>query len=141
MSTARVRPNHQITIPKELADKLHLEVGDILEAEALSGKLVLVPQRTKEREQEREFSPTKRKMLARVRHKIDRIRSGALSSRGLTLPEAALAVEAGLVASDQRWWWLEDWQRGERQAERNIQGQRTQVFADAGELIRDLRAR
>lgn len=139
MSTTRVRPRHQITIPKDVAERLHLEVGDILEAEAQSGKLVLAPQRAKAREQKPGLSPAEQKTLARVQGKIERIRKDSVSSRGLTPTEAALAVKAGLIASDQQWWWLEDWQQGERQAERDLRSGRTRQFEDAGDLIRDLR--
>jgi AbrB family looped-hinge helix DNA binding protein len=38
VSTTRIGPKHQITIPKDVFDALHLDVGDILEAEVESGK-------------------------------------------------------------------------------------------------------
>lgn len=141
MSTTWVRPGHRIIIPKDVAEKLHLEVGDALEAEVRRGKLVFVPKRAKEHKQEPERSPAERRMLARIRRKLDRIRTDLISARGLTPREAELAAEAGLITTEQRWWWTEQWQRGERQAERELRAGRTKAFGSAEDLIRDLRAR
>ena len=45
MQITRVSPKHQITIPKEVFEKLRLEVGDFLEVEATQGGLLLVPKK------------------------------------------------------------------------------------------------
>ena len=45
MSVVKVRPRHQITIPKEIFNKLHLEEGDFIEAKAEDQKIVLVPKK------------------------------------------------------------------------------------------------
>jgi AbrB family looped-hinge helix DNA binding protein len=45
MQITRVSPKHQITIPKEAFEKLHLEVGDFLEVETTEEGLLLIPQK------------------------------------------------------------------------------------------------
>ncbi len=45
MPITRISPKHQITIPKEAFEKLHLEVGDFLEANVTEGGLLLIPKK------------------------------------------------------------------------------------------------
>jgi len=45
MQTTRISPKHQITIPKEVFEKLHLEVGDILEVDMTEEGLLLIPKK------------------------------------------------------------------------------------------------
>jgi len=45
MSTTRIGPKHQITIPKEIFEALNLEVGDFLEAGIEDNTIVLVPKK------------------------------------------------------------------------------------------------
>ena len=45
MQTTRISPKHQITTPKEVFEKLHLEVGDILEVDMTEEGLLLVPKK------------------------------------------------------------------------------------------------
>jgi AbrB family looped-hinge helix DNA binding protein len=45
MSTTRIGPKHQITIPKDIFETLNLEVGDFLEAGIEDNTIVLVPKK------------------------------------------------------------------------------------------------
>jgi AbrB family looped-hinge helix DNA binding protein len=45
MLITRVSPKHQITIPKEAFEKLHLETGDLLEVDITEEGLLLVPKK------------------------------------------------------------------------------------------------
>lgn len=45
MPITRISPKHQITIPKEAFEKLHLEVGDFLEVDATEEGLLLIPKK------------------------------------------------------------------------------------------------
>jgi len=45
MSTTRIGPKHQITIPKDIFEALNLEVGDFLEAGIEDNTIVLVPKK------------------------------------------------------------------------------------------------
>lgn len=44
MPKVKIGKKHQITIPKEVFEKLNLEEGEYLEVKAEEGKVVLVPQ-------------------------------------------------------------------------------------------------
>ena len=67
-------------------------------------------------------------VLARAKRKIRAINEDVLNSRGLTEDEADAAIEAGLIAADQKCWWLEDWQKRHRKAEEDIRKGRIQEF-------------
>lgn len=58
--------------------------------------------------------------LASAKQKICAINEDVLNSRGLTEDEADAAIEAGLIGADQKYWWLEDWQKRYRKAEEDI---------------------
>jgi len=48
------------------------------------------------------------------------------------------AVEALATAEDQAWFWTEEWQAGEREAETDLAAGRYQVFDKMEDLIDDL---
>lgn len=58
--------------------------------------------------------------LGSAKRKIQAINEDVLDSEGLTEDEADAAIEAGLIAADQKYWWLEDWQKRHRKAEADI---------------------
>ena len=62
-----------------------------------------------------------KKELETIKRKIKAIQENLTDSEGLTRREADIAAKAGLVAEDQKWWWTEEWQAGEREAEADIQ--------------------
>ena len=135
MSTVRIGPSRQVTLPADVLEKLDLGAGDALEAEVREGKLVLTPKSAGL------LAPEERKLLQQARRKIARIRKDLGRSKGLTPAEADLAARAGLIQEDQRWWWTEAWQGGERQAERDLKAGRVKVFESANDLLQDLRKR
>ena len=141
MSRTRIGPNHQIKIPTHVFARLHLAVGDVLEVETRAGKLLLVPKNTSQRTKSADMTEREQKLLARAHRKMRRIRQDPVSSRGLTPEEADMAARAGLIAADERWWWTEDWQQGEREAEGDVRAGRTKAFESVKELINDLRGR
>ena len=67
-------------------------------------------------------------MVKRAQQKIDAIRRTRESARGLTVKEADIAARVGLIDADQQWWWTEEWQKGERQADKDRKMGRTKVF-------------
>ena len=135
MSTVRIGPSRQVTLPADVLEKLDLGAGDALEAEVREGKLVLTPKSADM------LAPEERKLLQQARRKIARIRKDLGRSKGLTPAEADLAARAGLIQKDQRWWWTEAWQGGERQVERDLKAGRVKVFESANDLLQDLRKR
>ena len=135
MSTVRIGPSRQVTLPADVLEKLDLGAGDALEAEVREGKLVLTPKSAGL------LAPEERKLLQQARRKIARIRKDLGRSKGLTPAEADLAARAGLIQKDQRWWWTEAWQSGERQAERDLKAGRVKVFENRDQLLKDLQKR
>jgi hypothetical protein len=74
--------------------------------------------------------------LKRARRKIAAINEDMIHSKGLTREEADVAAKVGLIDPDQIWFWLEEWQKGEREVERDIRAGRTSgPFTTAKELI------
>jgi AbrB family looped-hinge helix DNA binding protein len=69
-STTRIGPKHQITIPKDIFERLHLEVGDFMDAGIKNNAIVLIPKK--------------------------------------------------LIPKDQAWFWTEEWQKKEREADEAI---------------------
>ncbi|MCK4618216.1 hypothetical protein KAT45_04845, partial [Candidatus Aerophobetes bacterium] len=54
-------------------------------------------------------------ILSRAKKKIGQIQKDILHSQGLTKEEAKVASKVGLIDPDQAWWWVEEWQKGERE--------------------------
>ncbi len=98
MSTTKIGPKHQVTIPKDVFEALHLEIGDILDAQSQAGRVVLMPKRLVEKAPGPDLTAKEQRVLARARRKIERIRKDLGAARGLTASEAALAARAGLIA-------------------------------------------
>ncbi len=67
-------------------------------------------------------------VLARAKRKIRAINEDVLNTKGLTEDEADAAIEAGLIDADQKYWWLEEWQKCHRKAEEDIRKGRIQEF-------------
>ena len=45
MPAVKIGPKHQITIPREVFDSLHLEVGDFLDTHVKDNAIVLIPKK------------------------------------------------------------------------------------------------
>ena len=138
MAAVRIGPKHQVTIPKEVFEALGLEAGDFLDAKAEGGRIVLIPKRLAAKAPAPRLSPAEQKILIRAKAKIGRIQDDLLHAKGLTREEVRVAARAGLIDPDQMYWWTEEWQKGERAAERGIRAGRVQTFSSMEELLRDL---
>jgi AbrB family looped-hinge helix DNA binding protein len=117
MPPVRVGPKHQVTIPQAVREALQLSAGDFLDAAAEGGRIVLTPLHLSARAPAPRLTTPEQRMLPRVRTKIERIRKDLVRAKGLTREEAAVAAKAGIIEPDQRYWWTEEWQKGERAAE------------------------
>jgi AbrB family looped-hinge helix DNA binding protein len=140
MPVVRVGPKHQVTIPKEVFERLHLDVGDFLDAAAEGGRIVLTPKRLTEKAPVHRLSPSEQKMLLRAKAKVGCIQRDLLHAKGLTKEEVEVAAKAGLVDPDQKYWWTEEWQKGERAAEADIRAGRVQTFSSKEEFLSGLEA-
>ena len=117
MAAVKIGPKHQVTIPREVFEALHLNVGDFLDAEARRGHIILSPLQLAAKAPAAKLSAAEQRRLPRTRAKIARIQEDLGSARGLSTEEAEVAAKAGLIDPDQKYWWTEEWQRGEREAE------------------------
>ncbi len=117
MLLVRIGPKHQVTIPKEVFEALKLDVGDFLDATARGGQIVLTPKRLAAKAPALSLSPAEQRTLTRAKAKLERIQKILVHSKGLTTDETQVAAKVGLMDSDQRYWWTESWQKGERAAE------------------------
>lgn len=145
MAITTVGPNRQITLPKTIFLSLQLTVGDKLELRLRNGEALLRPRRPAKkiakpaRKREIKLSPAEQKTLQAAKKKIAVIQKDLRRAKGLTEAEADVAAKAGLIARDQRWWWREHWQKGEREVEEEItQGKLSKPFQNAKELIAHL---
>lgn len=116
MPTMRIRPKHQITIPKEVSEKLHLQVGDLVEATVENGNIVLIPKQLTNKLSIPSLNKNEQKILVKAKEKIKKIQTDMVHSKGLNDSEVKVAIKAKLIDTDQAWWWHEDWQKGEREA-------------------------
>ena len=120
MSTTKVRDRYQVTIPKEIRKQIDCEIGDILEITYRNGNILLIPQKTIKKLSVPRLSLENQRLLKTVQQKMDKINHDHERSVGLTEAEIGLAVKVGLIEEDEAWWWKESWQKGEREATRDI---------------------
>ena len=79
------------------------------------------------------------KLTLTVKNKIKKIQTDMINSKGLDDEEAQIAVKIGLLDEDQAWWWKEHWQKGEREAEKDIkEGRVSGPFDNVEDLMKDL---
>ena len=138
--TVRIGPKHQVTIPKEVFEKLHLKPGDFLETIAQEGKVIMVPRELTAKAPAPFLTKKEQKVLLRVKAKIEQIQKNILNSQGLTKEEIKLACKVRLIDPDQAWWWTEKWQKKEREAEKEIKERKVKEFKNLKDLIEDLRS-
>lgn len=137
MPHSKITSSHRITIPKPVFEKLGLKVGDVIEVIEENGKVVLIPQQIVSSTPE--LSKRELRILARAKDKIKTINEDLLNSKGLTEAEASVAAKAGLIDPEQKYWWLESWQKGEREAERDErEGRSSSAFETAKGLLSHL---
>ena len=120
MSVVKVRPRRQVTIPKEIFNKLHLEEGDFIDAKAEDQKIVLIPKKLVTKTDVVSLTQEEQKILKTANAKINRIKQEFARSKGLSAEEIQVAIKVGLIDKDQTWWWAEAWQKGEREAQKEI---------------------
>ena len=138
MPIVKIGPKHQVTIPKEVFDRLHLKPGDFLEATAQTGKVVMIPRQFSAKAPAPSLTKKEQQILSQAKQKINRIQTDLLRSQGLTKEEIEVACKVGLIDPDQAWWWVEEWQKGEREVEKDIKEGKVKRFTNVEDLIKDL---
>ena len=107
-----------------------MEVGDFIEAKAEDEKIVLVPKKLVTKSDVTPLDKGEQRILKVAKGKIEKIKQDLAHSKGLTDGEIEVAVKVGLIEKDQAWWWTEEWQKGERQAQKEIaEGKLTGPFS------------
>ena len=139
MPFSKISTKHQVTIPQEVFEDLQLRIGDHVEVVADKDRIILTPQRMVAQKPVAKLTPKEQELLITARKKIKAINEDMIHSKGLTQKEADVAATAGLIDPDQKYWWLEEWQEGEREVERDIKAGRTSgPFETAEELFTHL---
>lgn len=140
MPAVKIGAKHQVTIPKEVFEKLQLKAGEWVEAVAQDGKLIFIPKQLTDKRPIPRLNKGEQKILSEAKEKIAKINTDALHSVGLNNKEIKGAVKAGLIDPDQAWWWHEDWQKGEREATEAIKkGEVLGPFENAKDAINALK--
>lgn len=141
MPLVKIRERHQITIPKEVINKLKVKTGDLMEVEVKEGKVTLIPKRVVPHAPAPKLSEKEQRILEGAKKKIAAIQKDLKNSKGLTREEASVAARVGLIDPDQKWWWLESWQEGEREAQRDIEAGRVTVYESPEAFLKSLAKR
>jgi bifunctional DNA-binding transcriptional regulator/antitoxin component of YhaV-PrlF toxin-antitoxin module len=120
MSVVKVRSRRQVTIPKEIFNRLHMEIGDFIEAKAEDQKIVFIPKKLVTKANVIPLSKKEQTILKKAKAKMEKIKQNLSHSKGLEQEEIDVAAKVGLIDPDQTWWWTEEWQKGEREAQKEI---------------------
>lgn len=134
MAIGKISTKHQVTIPKSVFTELKLMVGDHVEIIAEDGRVVVTPQRMVARAPATRLSEGEQETLLHAKQKIRAIQEDMLNSTGLSRQEADVAAKAGLIDPDQVYWWMEEWQEGERAAEKDDREGRYEEFGSVREF-------
>jgi len=129
--------------------KYRLKEGDIFTIRIVSGSIILTPEKLKNGKKlqkkrngysSRNHARREQVLLESAKKKIAAINRNLRTVRGLTEAETKAAAQAGLIDQDQRWWWTEEWQKGERKAQRNIEtGRVSKVYDNPDEALQALK--
>lgn len=145
MPLVKITRNFQITIPRELCKELEFAIGNYVKVEKKNDSLVLRPVKMVEPEQANKpavprLTKAEQEVLVKAKKKIDKINTDLIHSVGLNSKEIKVAAKAGLIDPDQVYWWREDWQKGEREADRAIaRGDVLGPFSNAKDAISALK--
>ena len=66
------------------------------------------------------LSRKEQRTLKKTQAKIEKIKQDMVHSKGLSEEELTVAVKVGIIDNEQAWWWTEKWQKGEREAQKEI---------------------
>lgn len=140
MSTVKIGPKHQVTIPKDVFAQLFLKPGEFLEANAEKGRIILVPKKLTNKTTVPSLTKKEQNILFHAKLKIEDINKDILKSKGLTTDEIKISCKVGLIDPEQSWWWTEKWQKGERKSVQAIREGKVKKFSSIDNLIKDLRS-
>jgi AbrB family looped-hinge helix DNA binding protein len=141
MPLRKVRKFYQVSLPARLSKKFGIAEGDYVEMEETEDGILVKPVTVTERVPAARLTPMEQRILEKARAKMAKIKVDLASAKGLTNEEVRVAAKAGLIEPEQAWWWLEPWQKKERDAEADLKAGRVSgPFENVEELIKDLHA-
>jgi AbrB family looped-hinge helix DNA binding protein len=141
MPLRKVRKFYQVSLPARLSKKFGIVEGDYVEMEETEDGILVKPVTVTERVPAARLTPKEQRILEKARTKMAKIKVDLASAKGLTKEEARVAAKAGLIDPEQAWWWVELWQKKERDAEADVKAGRVSgPFENVKELIKDLHA-
>jgi AbrB family looped-hinge helix DNA binding protein len=141
MPLRKVRKFYQVSLPARLSKKFGIAEGDYVEMEEAEGGILVKPVTVTERVPVARLTLREQRILEKARAKMAKIKVDLVSATGLTKEEARVAAKAGLIDPEQAWWWLEPWQKKERDAEADVKAGRVSgPFENVEDLIKDLHA-
>jgi len=141
MPLRKVRKFYQVSLPARLSKKFGIAEGDYVEMEETEDGILVKPVTVTERVPAARLTLKEQRILEKARAKMAKIKVDLASAKGLTKEEVRVAAKAGLIDLEQGWWWLEPWQKKERDAEADVKAGRVSgPFENVEELITDLHA-
>lgn len=140
MPYTKIGSKHQVTIPINIFKKLNLQEGGLLEAVEQKGSILLVPKQVTNKPAVPRLNKEEQKIVIDAKKKIRKISTDLINSVGLNDKEIKVAVKTGLIDQGQSYWWHEDWQKGEREAEGDIaNGDVVGPFDNIGDALKALK--
>ena len=124
MPLRRVRKFYQVSLPAQLSRKMGITEGGYVEMEETKEGILVKPVMVTKSAPAARLTPKEQRLLEKAKAKIDKMNADLSSAKGLTKEEARVAAKAGLIDPEQIWWWLESWQKREREAQADIQAGR-----------------
>jgi hypothetical protein len=140
LSLCKVRKFFQISLPAGLSRKVGIAEGQYVEMQATREGILVKPVRVAARAPVVRLSTKEQQILKAATEKIAKINTNLATSHGLSKQEAQVAAKVGLIDPEQSWWWLESWQKKEREAEGEVQAGKVKEFESVEDLIADIRS-
>ncbi len=140
MPLRKVKKFFQVSLPAQRSRKFGIAEGEYVEMRETNEGILVKPVTVTERVPIARLTPKEQQLLAKAKEKITKIKTNLATARGLTPEEAKVVRKVGLIDSEQAWWWLESWQHGERQAEKDRRAGKVKAFGNVEDLLADLRS-
>lgn len=135
MALLKIGRRKQITLPDEVLEEMHVSPGDFVEVDVNNGRLIGVPKQAVTAAPAPKLSAQDQELATSAAAKIKAINDDAANSVGLSEVEADIAAKVGLIDPDQRYYWLESFQEGMRESEREVREGKAESFDSAEDLI------
>lgn len=136
----KVRKFFQVSLPAQLSRKFGIAEGEYVEMQETDEGILVKPVTVTERVPIVRLNPREQELLISAKKKIAKINTHLATAQGLIEAEAKVAAKVGLIDTEQIWWWLESWQKGEREAEKDLKAGKVRKFDGVEDLLGDLRS-